>query len=258
MPLDPIATRVAHTGTDELRFCGHRVFGELLGRVSATQLQMLGLAGVLVDRDSAAVIDDLLTVMSSADPRMWPFKIARLAASHGSAAFGAAASIVAAEGGIFGPNRMRATAQWLVDVRDGLGDRDVDDAALLSILEAGAVAFGVLYRNHDERFAALVRQLEARGRDTGPHVSLCLRIVRVGREQRQLEPHVFLGIAAACLDLGLSVDATAAFATLLLFHNAIANAVEGARQRPALLRELPGDVIAYEGPPARSSPRTDR
>jgi len=258
MSLDAITTKVAHTGANELRFYGHRVFAELLGRTSVAQMLVLGISGTLLDDDARMVIDDVVTVMSSADPRMWPFKIARLASSHGVAAYGTAVSLIAAEGGMFGANRMRAAAMWLIALEEQTRGRELADPELLAILDRGGAGFGVLYRSRDERFEALVRQMERRGRLHGRHMALCSRAVDLGRAERKLEPHVFLAIAAICLDLGLSVDATAAFATILLFHDALANAVEGAAQMPDALRVLPARCLSYNGKSKRISPRAAR
>jgi hypothetical protein len=253
MAIEPIITRVAHTGTDELRFRGHRVFAERLGKSSVAQMLILGIDGKLLEGEDIAVIDDIVTAMSSADPRMWPFKITRLASSHGVAAYGVAAAIVAAEGGMFGPNRMRKSAQWLVELHAHVGDAPTDDE-LASYLNRGAEGFGVLYRSRDERFEALMEQSVRRLRHELRYTRLCRHAVNVGRT-RNLEPHVFLGVSAMCLDLGLSIDAIAALATILLFHDGLANAVEGAAQMPTVLRTLPRDVLDYRGPSARLSPR---
>jgi hypothetical protein len=258
MTLDPIITHVAHTGADELRFRGYRVFGELLGTTTTAQMLALGISGHLVDAERAAIFDDVITVMSSADPRMWPFKITRLASAHGVAAYGVAATLVAAEGGMFGPNRMRAAARWLIDARERLAGIDVDDDVLEAQLDHGTQGFGVLYRSRDERFEALMKQVALRGRSDQPFTQLCNAVVRVGRARRQLEPHVFLGVAAVCLDLDLPIDAISAIATILLFHDALANAVEGAAQAPKHLQVLPLEVLDYRGPAPRASPRSEQ
>jgi hypothetical protein len=55
------------------------------------------------------------------------------------------------------------------------------------------------------------------------------------------------------LDIGLSIEAISAFGVMFLFHDALANAVEGARQAPAILQRLPDSSVEYRGRPARSS-----
>lgn len=254
-PITPITTRVAFVGTDELRFQGHRVFAELLGKTTFAQALLLGISGRLLDAEEILVIDDIATAMSSADPRMWPFKITRLGAAFGSASVGVAASMIGAEGGIFGANRMRDAAGWLTELhaRGELSDDELDHE-----LVRGMKAFGVLYRNRDERFAALMQQATRRGRHTHAYARLCLRVTALARVRHGFEAHVFLGVAALALDLGLGLDAVTALATVLLFHDSLANGVEGAGQAPAVLRRLPVDRIAYTGPAPRESPASQR
>jgi hypothetical protein len=249
--LPPIETRVAHVGHGELQFRGYRVFAELLGKTTTAQMLILGISGRLLDVEESHVVDDITTAMSSADPRMWPFKIVRLASAYGTASVGVAAGLLAATGGLFGPSRMRDAAAWLQSVHH---KGDLDDDALLTELDHGTKAFGVLYRNKDERYAALLEQARQRKRRELPYTRLCDRIAELGRAHRQIEPHVFLGVAAVALDLGLSLDAIAGLATLLLFHDGLANAVEGAAQAPAVLRQFPLGSLAYRGPGHRTTP----
>jgi len=255
MTIEPIATRVAFVGHDELRFRGYRVFADLLGRTTATQAIVLGVSGHLLAGAEIEVIDDIVTAMSSADPRMWPFKMIRLAASYGSAAIGVGVGLIGAEGGIFGPHRMRDAALWLTQLRSRGA---LTDEELLIEIDRGVRAFGVLYRQRDERFEALVALAERGGRHVLPHMELCRRAAALGRKFRQVEAHVFLVVAALALDVGLPLDAIAALATVLLFHDGIANATEGAAQAPRVLRELPADRVAYRGRAARASPRATR
>lgn len=249
-----IVTRVAHTGADELRFQGRRVFAELLGHVKTAQMIVLGISGHLLDDEQIAIIDDILTAMSSADPRLWPFKVTRLGASYGGAAFGVAATLVAGEGGMYGSNRLRDAARWLTALRAKAGDRGLSDDEMAGEL-AGAAGFGVVYRARDERFAALMRQIERRGRHERPYVALCMQAARVARERIRVEAHVYLLVAALCLDLDLEPDVIAAFGIVFLFHDSLANAVEGARQAPMVLQALPRQHVEFRGRAHRLSPR---
>ncbi len=254
----PIETRVAHTGTDELRLHGRRVFAELLGHASIGQMLVLGISGRLLDEQEIGVIDDLVTAMSSADPRLWPFKLTRLAASYGVASYGVAATLIGSEGGLYGTNRLASAARWLVELERRTKTTDMTDDALLVILDEGGAAaagFGVLYRARDERFAALVNRLRERDRHERPYTKLCLHAARVARERRQMEAHVSLVVAAVCLDVGMSVDAIAGFWALILTHCALANAVEGATQAPDVLQRLPLVAVTYRGAEPRTSPR---
>ncbi len=256
--LEPIVTRVAHTGADELRFQGRKVFAELLGHASVGQMLVLGISGKLLDAEAIAIIDDIVTAMSSADPRMWPFKLTRLGAAHGLASLGTSVSLIAAEGGMFGSNRMLASTTWLLDLHGAVGAGPIEKAAILDALDRDSRGFGVLYRARDERFEALVRQIVRRGRAERPFTALCLRAVEVARTERKVEPHVFLVVAAICLDLGIAPHAIASVATLLLFHDSLANAVEGAHQHPTSLQSLPRRCVDYVGVPTRTSERANR
>jgi hypothetical protein len=250
-----ITTHVGHYSTDELRYRGYRVFAELLGRTSYSQIVMLGITGKRFVGDELATIDDILVAMSSADPRLWPFKVTRLAASYGTGAFGVGATFVGSQGGIFGTNRLESAARWLVTLQQRAGGGEIGDEQILALLDEGAQSFGVLYRARDERFEALMRQVEKRGRHDLPFTRMCRRAVQVARQRRGLEVHVYLGIAALCLDLGLSTHEVSMFGLVVLFHNALANATEGAAQRTEALRELPIDRLEYRGQPPRRSAR---
>jgi len=251
--MTPIETRVAHTGADELRLHGYRVFEQLLGRTTAAQALILGMTGVLLDPEAIAIVDDIVTAMSSADPRLWPFKVTRVASAYGSAATGLAATLIAGEGGMYGSNRLTACAAWLVEVaaRDPLGDDELVDA-----IRNSDGAFGVLYRARDERLTALSAQVVKRQRHDRPYWRLCGRAIELARTRLQLEAHVYLALAALCLDLGFPRDSVAGLGFVLLFHDALANAIEGASQAPEVLRELPWTQIADHTVPRRTSPRS--
>lgn len=251
----PIITRVGHYSTDELRFRGRRVFGELLGHSSFAQVLMLGLIGRFLEGEELATIDDIMTAMSSADPRLWPFKVTRLASAYGVGANGIGATLVASQGGIFGGNRMQSAATWLLGLHRRASGTALDDDAIAAEIEQGAQAFGVLYRARDERLEALLRQIAKRGRHQLPHTRTCLDVIRVARARLQLEAHVYLGIAALCLDLGMSTHEIGMFGLVVLFHDALANATEGAEQCPTVLRQLPVDRVDYLGRTMRDSPR---
>jgi hypothetical protein len=247
--LVPIETRVGHTGAQELRFRGHRVFADLLGRTSAMQMLVCGVTGRILDQDDMLVVDDILTAMSSADPRLWPFKITRLAAAHGSAALAMGATFVASQGSIFGVNRFEQIANVLIDLRS----RALTDEQLVGVLKQGTVGFGILYGRYDARFDALAGQAVKRGRDKRPFMALAQQAVRLARAELNTEPHVFVAIAALCLDMGMSASEVGILGMLPLFHDALPNAAEGAEQHPASLRELPSVAVKYVGRAPRVS-----
>jgi hypothetical protein len=82
--------------------------------------------------------------------------------------------------------------------------------------------------------------------------------VDVARTRLTVQPHVFVAIAAVGLDLGMTPGEIAVFGMLPLFHDALANAAEGARHASPELQCLPGRVVEYVGPPPRASERATR
>lgn len=253
MSVDPIYTRVAHMGIDEIRFHGHLVFAQVLGKLSLAQLVGLGISGKVPTRDEANALEDIFAVMSLADPRVYPFKIAQLAASRGSAANGVACTLIASEGGMFGAGRLLAAANLLCDLQatDGVSDQQI-----LARIDEDPSSFGVLYRALDERFRALIDQTARRGRAHLPFASLCKRAVDLARKERKLEPHALLAVAAVSLDLGWKAHTVAMLGVALLAQNALANAAEGAVTRSASLQEVPYHAsVVYEGVRARQSLR---
>lgn len=225
------------------------MFAELLGTASATQMIICGVTGRIIPADDVLVIDDILTAMSSADPRLWPFKITRLAAAYGNAALAMGATFVASQGSIFGVNRFEQIANVLVD----LESRHLSDDDLLAVLKQGTVGFGILYGRYDVRFDALIRQVMKRGRQDRPHMKVALQAVHIARTVLATEPHVFVAIAALCLDMGFTAAQVGIFGMLPLFHDALPNAAEGAEQHPASLRELPSSAVKYVGRAPRTS-----
>jgi hypothetical protein len=78
-------------------------------------------------------------------------------------------------------------------------------------------------------------------------MTLCRRAAHLARTRLNVEPHVFVAVAALCLDMGMTPYQAGVFGMLPLFHVAVANATEGASQQPAVLRRLPAASIRYEG-----------
>ena len=84
---------------------------------------------------------------------------------------------------------------------------------------------------------------------------VAMRAVAIARGKLNTEPHVFVAIAALCLDMGMTPYEAGVFGMLPLFHDALANAVEGAEQKPSVLRTLPYNHVKYVGPAPRMSER---
>jgi hypothetical protein len=251
-----IYTRVGHTGAEELRFYGRPVFRELLGTTTAMQMLVCGVTGRILDEDDMRVFDDILTAMSSADPRLWPFKITRLGCAYGSAAIGMGATLVASQGAIFGVNRFQEIAEVLVDLQRRVAANELDDDGLLELLRQGTVGFGILYGRYDARFDALAGQATKRGRDQRSYMTTALRAVHLARTHLGVEPHVFVAIAALCLDMNMSAYQVGMLGMLPLFHDGLANAAEGALQKPIALQSLEPGNVKYVGRVRRVSQRS--
>jgi hypothetical protein len=217
---------------------------------------LCGILGRILDGDDIAIVDDIVTAMSSADPRLWPFKITRLGAAYGHATFGMGTTFVASEGAIFGATRFQEIGEVLIELQRRVAEQRLSDDQLLAMLRAGIVGFRTVYA--DPRFDGLVGQITKRGRHERPFMRVCLKAVELARTELRVEPHVFLAIVALGLDMGMTPYQIGVFSMLILFHDAVGNASEGAEQQPGVLQRLPAEVIKYVGPAPRVSVRAGR
>jgi len=262
--IEAIKTRVAWAGWDDHKFCGHWAFAELAGKESYTGLLALAITGRRLPRDHCTMLDDLAGAMTVAEPRIWGPKAARLAAAFGGTLSACCAANLCLEGSVVGPWTTKHAARNLLALRSSLEGRLSDPEAVtretLALLTAQKrlVGYGVPFRPYDERLRALARCVEMRGRDRLPFWTLQVAMSDVLRREKGLEPNIGIGTAAVCLDLGLSPDEIAPLAVALNQHLIYANAVEGARQAPAVLRHLPDDSIDYVGRSPRKSARAEK
>ncbi|MBL9037834.1 MAG: hypothetical protein JNG84_04895 [Archangium sp.] len=260
--LETLPTRVAQTGDADHRFCGYGVFSDLVSNISAIGLTWLAVGGPRLSADEHIVLDLVAASITMSDPRVWPLKIGRIAASYGNDLAGVAAGTAMFADANVGPWPAGAAAQLLLDFDAGLrGDeRDADlDAAASAFLNARTrpVGFGVPFRDEDERLVALRSALERHGGRNRRHFFHLSEILSgISRRERSLEPNIILGISATLLDLGLRNPHAIAVMTLpLVQHTLYANAVEGAGQKSHLFQCLPASVVTYVGPAPRVSPR---
>lgn len=255
-----VPTRVARAGWREHFHYGHRVFAELAGDASYTELIALAVTGRRPSKEAAAVLDDMAAAMTIAEPRIWPMKVSRLVSSYGRTVPAALAGALCFESELIGPWTTAQTARQLEALSEAVGE-DLDDATVAREAKAmlaargKLVGFGVPFRPADERVAALSACVERRGRADRRYWRLSRALWAALRESKGLEPNISSALAAAGLDLGLSPDELAPLTVALLHHIFWANAVEGAAQRPAVLRRLPDARVDYVGAPPRRSPR---
>jgi hypothetical protein len=115
--------------------------------------------------------------------------------------------------------------------------------------------FGTPFRQRDERLSAFRLCMRRRERDRLPYWRTMEAVADAVRMMRHVEANIGLGMAAALLDMNLTIEEVGPICTVLAQHMFFANAVEGANQSSTLLRALPEDQISYVGVPPRTSAR---
>ena len=257
---EPIPTRVAHAGWDDHRHFGYSVFNELAGHLSFTELVVLAVSGRLISPGESRMLDDLAAVMAIAEPRIFPLKLVRLISSYGRILPAYAAGTLYLEDAIIGAWTSGIGAKHLIELQSDLGDEIVnfqrvkERTLLLLRRERRLIGFGVPFRPRDERVVALRACVKQRGRERKTFWRLLEAVSEVLRCEKGLEPNIGIGAAAVCLDLGFNPEEIAPLATALIQNLILANAVEEARQKNAILRRLPDNCIEYVGKPPRISP----
>jgi hypothetical protein len=256
-----IRTRVAlHVLGDNLYF-GHRTLGELLGHETMTGLMAMAVTGRRPADDEREVLDAIAMVMNSADPRIWPLKMTRLVASFGGTLAGYGAAQLAMEGPRIGPWPTGHAAGELVKLRQVVGDRIEDEAAVArevrTFLERRprVIGLGVPLREHDERYVALSSWIRQKARDRLIYWRLHKVVGDLARMQHNVGTNIIFGVAAVLLDLGYTPLQASAVTTFLNQNVFAANAFEAAQQCEPLMQKLPEEHVAYVGPAPRVSPR---
>jgi hypothetical protein len=259
--LPVLTTRVGRAGSGDHRYFGHGTFTELLGTENYAGVMAMAVCGRRICDDDRRMLDDLSVIMSAADPRIPPLKLCRLLASYGSVLASFAGAQLCLENDLIGPWTTRYAAETLVELRRLVGDR-IDDAAFVeaemnALLQRKKrlVGYGVPLRRRDERLDALRAEVTRRGWHARPFWQLQEAFSILVQSQRKLGSNLATGVSALLLDMGFSVEEVPALTTFLMQNCFAANAVEGARQAPAILRALPPDTVTYVGLPPRASPR---
>lgn len=248
-----LVTRIGRADHGGNVYFGARVEDELLGRETTTSLLVLAVTGRRATAAQVAALDEVATVLASADPRIWLFKATRLGAAYGGMVAGVVAGSLCLHRASVGHLTASDAAALLVELD---ARRDDLRAAVRARIDAGRlVGFGVPFRARDERAVALERRLDESGRSALPFYALLRSVAAIVREERGLEPNLGATLAASFLDLGLAPRAVGPLVYALGQHTFLANAVEGAQQAPALLQRLPAEHVEYAGAPPRTSPR---
>lgn len=258
--VEPLPTRVGHAHWDDHEHHGFRLYRDLLGHESVASLIALAITGHRFSRDDAALLDDLATTVTVAEPRIWPLKAIRVVSAFGRVLPGVLAANFAFESRFIGPLVTTEAAQAIVAIGkrvsglDPSSDAFADQVVSYMEAEGRVMGFGVPFRPRDERVAALRGVVERHQRERRPYWSLAEAIWRVARERKKVEANISSATAALLLDLGIEPEHAGPLSVALSQNILFANAVEGARQAPAILRRLPESAIDYRGRGPRSLP----
>lgn len=254
-------TRVGRAEDGDNRFRGRSVAHDLAGSFGLAQTIILALTGRTLSADDALLVDDLVVSILAADPRIWPLRVPRVAASDGSPFVGAAAALLAQESTAVGGGSSGVAAAYFARVASELGSAVDDDAAVSAVVQRDYasghkfVGYGVPFRDTDERVTTAEACLVRRGRGPGVHWRLARRIERALAVQRSMPLNAAGMMAAALLDLGLQPDEIGWVVVVLSLPSLLANATEAAEQRSAFFRRFPDEALDYVGPKPRRSPR---
>jgi len=256
-PLEPLPTRVGWAGFGDYAHFGKQLYRDFLGQgTSFLGLAVFSITGRLLPPDDVALVDDLAVCMHCPEPRVWPAKLARLAASGGRFSAGVAAGWSALDSAI-GVQIGQDAATMLVELDAATASSSDRDHAIASFVRSRAAlpGFGVHGRRVDERVVALRQAIERRGRQGGRFWRLAEDLWPVAHREKNLDPSFWAAVAGALLDLGLPPPAMPPILSLLFQPSYLAHAVEGADRAEPTLLELPADRVAYLGPAPRQSGR---
>jgi hypothetical protein len=258
--MKPIVTRVAHAGHGEHQYFGHRALQDLLGAETFSGLIAIAVLGRRLTTEDRDLLDALSVCLTAADPRIWPLKVCRIAASYGETLAGFAAGQLAMMGSGISPRIIGEAAQHLVRLRIELAEspegKEVDRVVGHHVAaHARLSGYGIPLRAEDERFQALRRLMAGGKRAQLPHWRAQEALSEWLLRERRLAPNIGIGMAAALLDIGCSPAQAGALATFLIQHTLAANAFEASQQKEPLMQRLPDQCVAYVGPPPRTSPR---
>jgi hypothetical protein len=262
---DPILpTRVGHAEWGDNHAFGHSVARELLGRETQLGLVVLAVTGRRLNEAEVELLGDIAVAMTVADPRIWPLKLVRVVSAHTSALAAFAAGELCQAGAPIGHQAITVAAELLVQLRDELGARAEESEFVVehlrSLLAEGKRLAGLgsaFFRAVDERVALLSERANVRGRAELPYFRLFLRVQTALEQLSSPPPNAALAFAALCLDLEFSPEQSGLLAAVLCSADFLGNAVEGSRQAPGVLRELPARFLNYRGREPRSTPRAE-
>lgn len=253
--MEPLRTAVAGLIDDDHLWFGLSVRRELASSATFSELMAMAVHGVRLGPEEVGVIDDIAVVLTAADPRIWPMKVIRVVSSYGRSLPAIAVGHLVLQTSLLGPATSGEAARNLLELDDSVPGGLERGVERLLERKRRLAGFGVAFRQRDERLEALRMCVERRERTHLRWWRTAEAMAQVVASRRGVGPNIGLGTAAALLDVGLGPDAITMLTVGLSEHMRLANAVEGARQAPEVLRELPAEGVCYAGMGARTSPR---
>lgn len=256
LPDDHIDTRVGWAGFGDYHHFGHLLYKDLVGKTSFLGFAALAVTGKLPTSEDVRVLDDIAACFQCPDPRVWPTKLTRIAASNGRFVPGMIAGWAALVSGIGSPIA-EASANMLLDLERRIAASSDGEQALRDFVASkpGLPGFWVYGRRVDERVAPLRESMSRHGRSTRPMWSLAEKLWSSMEREHGLTVSIWGGFAAALLDLGFAPGDMQPLLSLFFQPSCLAHTVEAARLKSPGLREFPIANVKYVGRPPRLSPR---
>jgi hypothetical protein len=254
--METIITRVGRVDYGECAHFGKRLYHDLSGHTSFLALAVFAISGKLLSTDEAAVLDDVGVCIHCPEPRVWPAKLGRIAASAGRFSPGMVVGWAVLISHI-GVTIAEEAARSLLDLRNAVGAADCREPLIVAFVNEREMlpGFGVHARRVDERVLALRACIVKRNRHERPFWKLAEELWATAEREQNLTIGVWGAVSAALLDLGMEPDHMPPLLSLLFQPSLLAHAVEGARLKSPSLRRLPPEAVRYVGAPHRRSPR---
>jgi len=256
-----LETTLAHAEWNDHILRRHRIFKDLLGHCDFWNLLSIAMNGPGIDEAGLAVIHRICVSVTAADPRLPPMKIVRLASCYGGTMAAIGAGLVYQEDASIGTWTAGRAAQFLMDIAAEIGDQEMTpssvERSMRALISKGAklAGCGVPARKEDERAQALRHAMVEIGQVGGDFWMLMNIADGVFRKVARSPINISGVVAALFLDLGFNPRQIAVLGMVISQAAFIANALEGAEQAPEVLRKIPDEWIAYQGPAPRPSPR---
>jgi len=259
--MNTIKSRVAlHTATENF-FHGYKTNEELLGKETGLGFLAIAIKGVRPSEQEREILDTIVVAINSSDPRIWPLKLSRVAASYGSFPVGLTAGFLGCDNVQLGPIPTGKSAETLAYLKSMIGDRLEDQEFAENTVRAflktkpRIMGLGVPLRDFDERYVPFVKWINEKGYNTGYYWKLHLVLSKLAEEVFKIKTNILLGCAAILLDLGYEPKHVGPMMLCLTQPSMAANAFEGSIQKEEHLQKLPVESVEYVGKPSRVSPR---